>query len=305
MQLKHAYMKTKVNNMLTGSLVALITPMNQDGSVNFEHLHTLIDWHIDNGTDAIVAVGTTGESATLSMAEHMTVIEATVKHVNKRIPVIAGTGANNTAEAIELSKAAERAGADMTLSVVPYYNKPSQEGIYQHFKAIAAAADIPMILYNVPGRTVADMNNETILRLADIPNIVGVKEASGNIGRQCSLLKEVPEGFAVYSGDDPTAMAFLLSGGHGIITVAANVAPKLFADMCHAALKGELATARSLNNTLIPIYDVMFCEPSPAAPKWACAQLGHCNPYVRLPILELSVEGQHTVANALRASKLI
>ena len=183
--------------MLTGSLVALITPMNADGSVNFEQLKSLIDWHIDNGTDGIVAVGTTGESATLTVDEHLAVIEATVRHVNKRIPVIAGTGANNTAEAIELSRVAERLGADMTLSVVPYYNKPSQEGIYQHFKAIAEATTIPMIVYNVPGRTVVNMSNETILRLAQIPNIIGVKEASGDIGRQCSLIKDAPEGFAL------------------------------------------------------------------------------------------------------------
>ncbi|MGB4881717.1 MAG: 4-hydroxy-tetrahydrodipicolinate synthase [Neisseria sp.] len=291
--------------MLTGSLVALITPMNQDGSINFEQLKSLIDWHIANGTNGIVAVGTTGESATLAVTEHMAVIETTVKHVNKRIPVIAGTGANNTAEAIELSKAAERVGADMTLSVVPYYNKPSQEGIYQHFKAIAEATTIPMIVYNVPGRTVADMSNETILRLAKIPNIVGVKEASGDIGRQCSLIKDAPADFAVYSGDDPTAMAFILCGGHGIISVAGNVAPKLFSDMCQEALKGNLAAARNLNDNLIPLYDVMFCEPSPAAPKWACAQLGQSDPYVRLPILELSEDGQNTVRNALRASKLI
>lgn len=291
--------------MLQGSLVALITPMNQDGSINFEQLRNLIDWHIENGTDAIVAVGTTGESATLSVDEHLTVIEETVKHVNKRVPVIAGTGANNTAEAIELSKAAEKVGADCTLSVVPYYNKPSQEGIYRHFKAIAEAVAIPMIIYNVPGRTVVSMTNETILRLAEIPNIIGVKEASGDVARDIELINAAPEGFAVYSGDDPTGLPFILCGGHGVISVAANVAPKLFADMCRAALNHDTETACRLNEQLIPLYNTMFCEPSPAAPKWAVAKLGKCDPYVRLPIVELSQSGQTKVRSALEAAKQI
>ena len=288
--------------MLKGSLVALITPMNQDGSINYEQLHDLIDWHIENGTDGIVAVGTTGESATLPVEEHLAVIEATVKHVNKRIPVIAGTGANNTVEAIALSKAAEQAGADYTLSVVPYYNKPSQEGIYQHFKAIAEATSIPMIIYNVPGRTVISMSNDTILRLAEIPNIVGVKEASGNIGKNIELINSVPEGFAVLSGDDPTGLPFMLCGGHGVVTVAANVAPKLFADMCRAALEGDIATARRLNEQLIPIYNTMFCEPSPAAPKWGLSLLGKCEPHVRLPLVALTEAGQAKVRTALEKS---
>ncbi len=291
--------------MLKGSLVALITPMNADGSVNYGELRTLIDWHIENGTDGIVAVGTTGESATLPAEEHLAVVEATVKHVNKRVPVIAGTGANSTAEAIELSKAAERLGADYTLSVVPYYNKPSQEGIYRHFKAIAEATAIPMIIYNVPGRTVVDMNNETILRLAEISNIVGVKEASGDIARETDLINRAPEGFAVYSGDDPTGMAFMLCGGDGVISVAANVAPKLFADMCREAIAGNIPAARELNKKLIPVYDVMFCEPSPAAPKWALTQLGLCQPHVRLPIIELSSDGQDKVRSALKSAQLI
>ncbi|MDO4998370.1 MAG: 4-hydroxy-tetrahydrodipicolinate synthase [Neisseria sp.] len=291
--------------MLTGSLVALITPMHADGSVNYEQLKNLLDWHIENGTDAIVAVGTTGESATLPVEEHLAVIEATVKHVNKRIPVIAGTGANNTVEAIALSKAAEELGADYTLSVVPYYNKPSQEGIYQHFKAIAEATSIPMIIYNVPGRTVVNMSNETVLRLAQIPNIVGVKEASGDIERGISLINEAPEGFAVYSGDDPTGLAFMLCGGHGVITVAGNVAPKLFADMCREAIQGNIPAARELNKQLIPIYNVMFCEPSPAAPKWACKRLGLCDEYVRLPIVPLTADGIAKVEQALKSTQLI
>ena len=288
--------------MLKGSLVALITPMNQDGSINYEQLHDLIDWHIENGTDGIVAVGTTGESATLPVEEHLAVIEATVKHVNKRVPVIAGTGANNTVEAIALSKAAEQAGADYTLSVVPYYNKPSQEGIYQHFKAIAEATSIPMVIYNVPGRTVVSMSNDTILRLAEIPNIVGVKEASGNIGNNIELINSVPEGFAVYSGDDPTGLPFMLCGGHGVVTVAATVAPNLFADMCRAALEGDIATARRLNEQLIPIYNTMFCEPSPAAPKWGLSLLGKCEPHVRLPLVALTEAGQAKVRAALEKS---
>ena len=288
--------------MLKGSLVALITPMNQDGSINYEQLHDLIDWHIENGTDGIVAVGTTGESATLPVEEHLAVIEATVKHVNKRIPVIAGTGANNTVEAIALSQAAEQAGADYTLSVVPYYNKPSQEGIYQHFKAIAEATSIPMVIYNVPGRTVDSMSNDTILRLAEIPNIVGVKEASGKIGSNIELINSVPEGFAVLSGDDPTGLPFMLCGGHGVVTVAANVAPKLFADMCRAALEGDIATARRLNEQLIPIYNTMFCEPSPAAPKWGMSLLGKCEPHVRLPLVALTEAGQAKVRAALEKS---
>ena len=288
--------------MLKGSLVALITPMNQDGSINYEQLHDLIDWHIENGTDGIVAVGTTGESATLPVEEHLAVIEATVKHVNKRVPVIAGTGANNTVEAIALSKAAEQAGADYTLSVVPYYNKPSQEGIYQHFKAIAEATSIPMVIYNVPGRTVVSMSNDTILRLAEIPNIVGVKEASGNIGNNIELINSVPKGFVVLSGDDSTGLPFMLCGGHGVVTVAANVAPKLFADMCRAALEGDIATARRLNEQLIPIYNTMFCEPSPAAPKWGLSLLGKCEPHVRLPLVALTKAGQAKVRAALEKS---
>ena len=288
--------------MLQGSLVALITPMNQDGSIHYEQLRDLIDWHIESGTDGIVAVGTTGESATLSVEEHLSVIEETVKHVNKRVPVIAGTGANNTLEAIALSRAAEKAGADYTLSVVPYYNKPSQEGIYQHFKTIAEATSIPMIIYNVPGRTVVSMTNDTILRLSEIPNIVGVKEASGNVGSNIELINRAPEGFAVLSGDDHTALPFMLCGGHGVVTVAANAAPKLFADMCRAALQGDIALARKLNDRLIPIYDTMFCEPSPAAPKWAVSALGKCEPHVRLPLVPLTENGQAKVRAALKAS---
>lgn len=291
--------------MLTGSLVAIITPMREDGSVHYEQFQRLIDWHVANGTDAIVAVGTTGESTTLSVPEKIEVIEAAIRFADGRIPVIAGTGVNSTSEAIELSHAAVGSGAYATLSVVPYYNKPPQEGIYRHFAAIAEAADIPMIVYNVPGRTVVNMNNDTVLRLAEIPNIIGIKEASGDIGRMVDLLNRVPEDFAVYSGDDPTGMAAMLCGAHGVITVAGNVAPKLFADMCRAALAGNLAEARALNAKLVPLYQEMFCEPSPAAPKWALEKLGLCSRAVRLPMVSLSEVGQARVNAALQKLQLI
>ncbi|OAM31053.1 MULTISPECIES: 4-hydroxy-tetrahydrodipicolinate synthase [Eikenella] len=291
--------------MLTGSIVAIITPMREDGSVHYEQFQRLIDWHIANGTDGIVAVGTTGESVTLSVPEKIEVIEAAIRFADGRVPVIAGTGTNSTADAIALSRAVAGSGAYATLSVVPYYNKPPQEGIYRHFAAIAEAADIPMIVYNVPGRTVVSMSNDIVLRLAEIPNIIGVKEASGNIGSQIDLINRAPEGFAVYSGDDPTGMVAMLCGAHGVITVAGNVAPKLFADMCRAALAGNLAEARALNAKLVPLYREMFCEPSPAAPKWALEKLGLCGRFVRLPMMPLSEAGQARVAAALQNLQLI
>ncbi|MBR5941502.1 MAG: 4-hydroxy-tetrahydrodipicolinate synthase [Neisseriaceae bacterium] len=291
--------------MLTGSLVALVTPMTDSGAVDYDALKKMIDWQIAEGTDAIVSVGTTGESPTLTMDEHFQVIETTVKHTAGRVPVIAGTGANNTAEAVELAQHAESVGADYSLSVVPYYNKPSQEGIYQHFKTIAEKSNIPMILYNVPSRTVADMANSTILRLAEIDNIVGVKEASGNIGRACELFKKVPQDFAVYSGDDSSAMAFLLCGGHGVITVCGNVAPKMFAQMCRHALNGEIAAARKLNDLLQDLHKDLFCEPSPAPTKWALKQLGMCGSFSRLPIVDLTENGQAIVRRAMQAAGVI
>ena len=291
--------------MLTGSLVALVTPMLDDGRVDYDALKKMIDWQIAEGPDAIVAVGTTGESPTLTMEEHFQVIETTVKHAAGRVPVIAGTGANNTAEAVELSRHAESVGADYSLSVVPYYNKPSQEGIYQHFKTIAEKSSIPMILYNVPGRTIADMANSTVLRLAEIDNIVGVKDATGNIGRACELFKKVPQDFAVYSGDDSTAMAFLLCGGHGVITVCGNVAPKMFAQMCRHAINGEIAAARQLNDLLQDLHKDLFCEPSPAPTKWALKQLGMCGSFSRLPIVDLTENGQNIVRRAMQAAGVL
>ncbi|MBQ9182775.1 MAG: 4-hydroxy-tetrahydrodipicolinate synthase [Neisseriaceae bacterium] len=291
--------------MLTGSLVALVTPMLDNGAVDYDALKKMIDWQIAEGTDAIVAVGTTGESPTLTMEEHFQVIETTVKHAAGRVPVIAGTGANNTAEAVELSRHAESVGADYSLSVVPYYNKPSQEGIYQHFKTIAEKSSIPMILYNVPSRTIADMANSTVLRLAEIDNIVGVKDATGNIGRACELFKKAPKDFAIYSGDDSTAMAFLLCGGHGVITVCGNVAPKKFAQMCRYAMNGEIAAARQLNDELQDLHKDLFCEPSPAPTKWALKQLGMCGSFSRLPIVDLTENGQAIVRRAMQAAGVI
>ncbi|MBP3221734.1 MAG: 4-hydroxy-tetrahydrodipicolinate synthase [Neisseriaceae bacterium] len=291
--------------MLTGSLVALVTPMLDNGAVDYDALKKMIDWQIAEGTDAIVAVGTTGESPTLTMEEHFQVIETTVKHAAGRVPVIAGTGANNTAEAVELSRHAESVGADYSLSVVPYYNKPSQEGIYQHFKTIAEKSSIPMILYNVPSRTIADMANSTVLRLAEIDNIVGVKDATGNIGRACELFKKAPKDFAIYSGDDSTAMAFLLCGGHGVITVCGNVAPKKFAQMCRYAMNGEIAAARQLNDELQDLHKDLFCEPSPAPTKWALKQLGMCGSFSRLPIVDLTENGQAIVRRAMQAAGVL
>jgi len=292
--------------MLKGSLVALITPMNQDGSINYEQLHDLIDWHIENGTDGIVAVGTTGESATLPVEEHLAVIEATVKHVNKRVPVIAGTGANNTLEAIALSRAAEKAGADYTLSVVPYYNKPSQEGLYRHFTTVAQEGGLPVILYNVPGRTVADISNATVLRLADNPNIIGLKDATGDIGRGASLLARLPERFAVYSGNDDSALALMAMGADGVISVTANVAPKQMAEMYAAALAGDFAKARTINRKLITLHERLFSEPNPVPVKWALARMGRiAGPTVRLPLSPLTPAGQASVLDALKTSGVL
>jgi len=236
--------------MLTGSLVAIVTPMAEDGSVDYAALDRLVDFHIENGTSGIVAVGTTGESATLAVDEHLKVVESVVKRANKRVAVIAGTGANSTREAIELTEAAASLGVDSALSVVPYYNRPTQEGMYQHFKAIAEACPLPLILYNVPGRTVADMSNDTALRLAEIPNIIGIKDATGNLERACDLVRRAPADFALYTGDDASAMAFMLCGGHGVISVTANVAPKLMSELCRAALAGDCLGARAINDQL-------------------------------------------------------
>ena len=285
---------------ITGSIVALVTPMHDDGRIDFDALRRVIDWQIAEGTRCIGVVGTTGESPTVSFDEHCEVIRVSVEHVAGRLPVMAGAGANSTAEAIALSRHALKVGADCTLSVVPYYNKPSQDGIYRHFKAIAEAVDIPMVLYNVPSRTVADMSVETALRLAQVPGIVGIKEATGDIERACALIRNAPAGFRIYSGDDGSAVALMLLGGHGHVSVTANVAPRAMQALCEAALAGHARDAARLQLSLLPLHQAMFVEPSPAAAKWALHRLGHCGAGVRLPITPLSDAGQAVVAAALR-----
>src|SRR5512141_1735102 len=285
---------------IVGSTVALVTPMGDDGSIDYAALRRLIDWHIDEGTDCIGVVGTTGESPTVTVEEHCEIIRVAVEHAAGRIAVMAGTGGNSTAEAIELSRYAAKVGADCTLSVVPYYNKPSQEGIYRHFRAIAEAVDIPMVLYNVPGRTVADMQVETTLRLAQVPGIVGIKEASGEIDRAAWLIKQAPQGFSIYSGDDGTAVALMLLGGHGNVSVTANVAPRAMQELCVAALAGNAREAAAIQRRLLPLHQALFVEPSPAPAKWALARLGRCGAGLRLPITPLSPAGQAVVEQALR-----
>ena len=285
---------------ILGSIVALITPMLDDTSVDYVGLRRLIDWHIAEGTDCIGVVGTTGESPTVSVQEHWEIIRVAVEHAKGRVPIMAGTGANSTAEAIEHSRYAKQVGADCTLSVVPYYNKPSQEGIYQHFKAIAEAVDIPMLLYNVPGRTVADVSTETTLRLAQVPGIVGIKDATGDIERACWLIKQAPKGFSIYSGDDATAVALMLLGGHGNVSVTANVAPKAMHALCMAALEGRVREATALHLQLLPLHRNLFVEPSPAAAKWAMAKLGLCGATLRLPITPLTAAAQAVVEQSLR-----
>ena len=291
--------------MIKGSIVAIVTPMHADGSLDYSGLEKLIDWHVAEGTDGIVIVGTTGESATVSVEEHCELIKFTVEHAKGRIPVIAGTGGNSTAEAIKLTESAKQSGADAALVVVPYYNRPTQEGMYLHFKAIAEAVDLPIILYNVPGRTVADMSNETIVRLAAIENIVGVKDATGNIGRGLELLKLAPKSFAVYSGDDPTAIALMLCGGAGNISVTANVAPRAMHDICAAAMAGDIARAVEINNKVMPLHSKLFCEPNPVPVKWALAEMGRMPPGLRLPLAPLGAEFHDTVRCALRGAGVL
>jgi 4-hydroxy-tetrahydrodipicolinate synthase len=273
--------------------------MFDDGSLDKDGLRKLIDWHLAEGTDGIVIVGTTGESATVDPAEHGELIKLAVEHIGGRIPVIAGAGGNSTAEAIALTRHAKEVGADATLQVVPYYNRPTQEGMYRHFKAIAEAVDLPVILYNVPGRTVADMSNDTVLRLAPIDNIVGLKDATGNIGRGIELLRAAPDGFAVYSGDDPTAMALMLCGGVGNISVTANVAPRAMHELCVAAMAGDTARAIAINNRLLALHARLFVEPNPVAVKWALADMGMIPAGLRLPLAPLSEQFHDTVRAAL------
>ena len=291
---------------ITGSIVALVTPMHEDGSVDYPTLRKLIDWHIAEGTDCIGVVGTTGESPTVNVEEHCEIIRVSVEQAKKRVPIMAGCGANSTTEAIELAKFARKVGADCQLQVVPYYNKPSQEGQYQHFKAIAeATGDLPTVLYNVPGRTVADMAHETVLRLAQVPGIVGIKEATGNIERAQWLIRDVPKGFAVYSGDDGTAVALMLCGGQGNVSVTANIAPRLMHELCVAAVAGNARAAMAIQNQLLPLHKHLFVEGNPIPLKWAMARLGLCGGTMRLPLTTLSASHQPVVEGALRASGLL
>ena len=286
--------------MIQGSIVAIVTPMRAVGSLDYPRLKSLVDFHVAEGTDGIVIVGTTGESPTVDVEEHCELIRAAVEYAVGRIPVIAGTGGNSTSEAIELTAFAKQAGAAASLNVVPYYNKPTQEGLYRHFKAIAEAVDLPMILYNVPGRTVADLGNDTTLRLSQVPGIVGIKDATGNMERGADLIKRVPEGFALYSGDDASALAFILLGGHGTISVTANVAPRLMHEMCSAALAGDLAKAREINSRLLGLHRHLFVEANPIPVKWAVSRMGLMEEGIRLPLTPLSSEYHERVLQAMR-----
>jgi 4-hydroxy-tetrahydrodipicolinate synthase len=291
---------------ITGSIVALVTPMHDDGSVDYAALRKLIDWHIDEGTDCIGVVGTTGESPTVDVEEHCEIIRVSVEQAAGRVPIMAGCGANSTREAIELAKFAKGVGADCQLQVVPYYNKPTQEGQYQHFKAIAeAVGDLPIVLYNVPGRTVADMAHDTVLRTAQVPGIVGIKEATGNIERAQWLIREAPEGFAIYSGDDPTAVALMLCGGQGNISVTANVAPRLMHELCVAAIAGYAKRAMDIQFRLMPLHKHLFVEANPIPVKWAVERLGLCGGTMRLPMTRLTPANEPIVEQALRATGLL
>jgi len=285
--------------MITGSLVAIVTPMLEDGRLDLARFKGLIDWHIAEGTDGIVVVGTTGESPTVDFDEHKELIRVAVEHAKGRIPIIAGTGGNSTAEAIELSASAKKNGAIASLSVVPYYNKPTQEGLYRHFRKIAEAVDLPMILYNVPVRTVTDMQNDTVLRLAQVPGIIGIKDATANMERGTDLIKRAPRNFAIYSGEDAGALALILLGGHGVISVTANVAPRMMHEMCAAALVGDVKKARELNLKLIGLHQKLFVETNPAPVKWAMAQMGLIETGLRLPLVPLSDRYYDAVREAL------
>ena len=289
--------------MITGSLVAIVTPMkageSHDGALDLAAFRKLIDWHVAEGTDGIVVVGTTGESPTVDFDEHKELIRIAVQHSKGRIPIIAGTGGNSTAEAIELTESAKKAGATASLSVVPYYNKPTQEGMYRHFRKIAETVDLPMILYNVPSRTVADLQNDTVLRLTEVPGIIGIKDASANIERGTDLIRRMPRNFAIYSGEDVAALALILLGGHGVISVTANVAPKLMHQMCGAALVGDLKKARDIKLRLLMLHQRLFIETSPAPVKWALAEMGMIENGLRLPLVTMSEKFQGAVREAL------
>ena len=291
--------------MLSGSIVAIVTPMTADGALDFPRLKSLIDWHVAQGTDGIGIVGTTGESPTVDVEEHWQLIEKAVEYAAGRVPVIAGTGGNSTREAIALTQYAKKAGASHALSVVPYYNKPTQEGLYRHFKAIAESTDLPVILYNVPSRTVADMQNETVLRLSEVKGIVGIKESTSNIERITELMKRMPRGFMVFSGNDDSALAYILLGANGVISVTANVAPRLMHEMCAAARSGNAARAIEINNRLLPLHRNLFLEANPIPVKWALARMGRMAAGLRLPLTPLSKNFEEPIAAALREAGCI
>ncbi len=291
--------------MIKGSIVAIVSPMREDGSLDFDAYRRLIDWHVAEGTNAIVAVGTTGESPTVDQREHGELIRVAVDAARGRVPIIAGTGGNSTSEAIELTRHAKAVGAAATLQVVPYYNKPTQEGLYRHFRTIAETVELPMILYNVPGRTVADLANDTTIRLSDVPGIVGLKDATGDAARAADLLRRLPPNFALYSGNDDSALALILLGGHGVISVTANVAPRLMSEMCRTALAGDFARARQLNAQLWPLHQKLFVEPNPIPVKWALSKMGRIEGGIRLPLTPLSVPAEHVVLAAMKEVGLV
>lgn len=291
--------------MLKGSLVAIVTPMCDDGGLDLVRLRELVDFHVAEKTDGIVVVGTTGESPTVNFEEHCELIRVTVAQAAGRVPVIAGTGANSTSEAIALTRCAKEAGASACLLVAPYYNKPTQDGLYQHFKAVAEAVDIPIILYNVPGRTACDLGNETVLRLAQIPNIVGIKDATGNLERGTDLVLRAPADFALYSGDDASALAFMLMGGHGVISVTANAAPRLMHEMCEAAFRGDIPSARAINAKLFALHQKLFVEANPIPVKWVVEQMGKIGSGIRLPLTPLSAQYHDTLKAAMRQAEIL
>lgn len=296
-------------SMMTGSMVAIATPMHEDGSLDYPALRSLLDWHVAEGTNAIVIVGTSGESPTVSVEEHCELIRVTVEHINGRIPVIAGTGGNSTREAIELTEFAKKVGASASLQVVPYYNKPTQDGMYAHFKTIAEQVDLPVILYNVPGRTVADLSNETTIRLAQVPGLIGIKDATGDLERGSLLLAELKSKklnrFAVYSGDDLTALFLMLMGGHGNISVTANVAPRLMSDLCKVAIAGDAPKAREIQYQLLPVHKMMFIEANPIPVKWALHQMGKIQAGIRLPLTPLSPALREPLKQTLQHAGLL
>jgi len=291
---------------LRGSIVALVTPFHEDGSVDYPTLRKLVDWHVAQGSDCIGVVGTTGESPTVNVEEHCQIIQVAVEQAAGRIPVMAGCGANSTSEAIALAQYARQIGAHSQLQVVPYYNKPGQEGQYRHFRAIAqATGELPIMLYNVPGRSVADLQHDTVLRLAQVDGIAGIKEATGNLERAQWLIAQAPKDFAIFSGDDATAIALMLLGGHGNVSVTANLAPRLMQQLCAAAMTGDLATARGIQQRLLPLHKALFCEANPIPVKWAAARLGLCGPTLRLPLTELEASNQPVLEAALQQAGLL